>query len=92
MLKHLLNRSISTTRAISAPANSKIVTPPAPTVANSSLLRTNRQDSLWTPGLLWRDEDHVGVGFSDQRNKERELKEGDLRDFETGGRETEKMK
>jgi len=87
MLKHLLKRSLSTTRAISAPANSKIVTPPAPTVANSSLLRTNRQDSLWTPGLLWRDEAQVGVGFPEERQQDREITEEDFR-----LRETEKMK
>jgi len=87
MLKHLLNRSISTTRAISAPANSKIVTPPAPTVASSSLLSVNRETALWTQGLLWRDEAQVGVGFPEERKQDRELKEEDLR-----LRETEKMK
>ncbi|GAA5875451.1 hypothetical protein JCM16303_000628 [Sporobolomyces ruberrimus] len=93
MLRSIANRRLlSTSRPALAPANSKIVTPPAPTVANSSLLRTTREESLWTPGLLWRDEGQVGVGFSEQRNQERELKEADLLSVDAGGqRDTEKM-
>lgn len=92
-LQHANRRLLSTSPRLAAPANSKIVTPPAPTVANSSLLRTTRDDSLWTPGLLWQDETEVTVGYSNVRRQDRELKEADLVPVENGGqRETEKMK
>ncbi|KAJ8295520.1 2-oxoisovalerate dehydrogenase subunit beta, mitochondrial [Rhodotorula toruloides] len=74
-----------------SPANSKTAVALPPTVANSSLLRTSRDDALWTPGLLWRDEEHVGVGRSEEAKRDRELKEDDLRPEEEGGRPTEKM-
>lgn len=75
-----------------SPANSKTAVALPPTVANSSLLRMSRDDALWTPGLLWRDEEHVGVGRSEEAKRDRELKEDDLRPEEEGGRPTEKMK
>ncbi|KWU46487.1 pyruvate dehydrogenase [Rhodotorula sp. JG-1b] len=46
----------------STPANSQTVVEQPPTVANSSLLRPERSEALWTPGLRWQDEEHVGDG------------------------------
>ncbi|GAA6060531.1 hypothetical protein JCM10212_006895, partial [Sporobolomyces blumeae] len=98
MLRHLYktaqpaSRSLSTSVTRSAPANSNTNVPPAPTVANSSLLRTSRTDALSTPGLSWRDEDHVEVGFPQGALEDRRVKPDDLRPVEEGGkRETEKM-
>ncbi|GAA6051160.1 hypothetical protein JCM3770_002568 [Rhodotorula araucariae] len=84
-------RSLSSSLTRSSPANSRTAVAVPPTVANSSLLRTAREDALWTPGLLWRDEEHVGVGHATARSVDREIKESDLRAEDEGGRVTEKM-
>ncbi|GAA5965312.1 hypothetical protein JCM8115_002251 [Rhodotorula mucilaginosa] len=84
-------RLFTSSPRISAPANSQTVVEQPPTVANSSLLRTERSEALWTPGLRWQDEEHVGVGFPKGREQDREIKEADLQDIEDGGRATEKL-
>ncbi|GAA5978857.1 hypothetical protein JCM11641_003589 [Rhodosporidiobolus odoratus] len=84
-------RFLSSSSPQLAPANSHVVVDSPPTVANSKLLQTTREDALWTPDLLWRDEEQVGVGFPLEAKRERELKEGDLRAEDEGGRATEKM-
>lgn len=71
----------------SSPASTAADAPP--TVATSAYLKQNREAALNTPGLIWRDEEVVGVG---------EVKEplgttaGDLLAVDEGGRETQKMK
>lgn len=71
----------------SAPASTAADAPP--TVATSAHLKQNREAALSTPGLMWRDEEVVGVG---------EVKvpvgttAGDLLAVDEGGRETQKMK
>ncbi|GAA5862233.1 hypothetical protein JCM8547_007778 [Rhodosporidiobolus lusitaniae] len=82
--------STSPTSKSSAPASASSQLS-LPTVATSSFLRTTREDALWTPGLLWRDEEAVGVGSPLSRRTERELKEEDTRGEDEGGRPTEKM-
>ncbi|GAA5863897.1 hypothetical protein JCM1840_005812 [Sporobolomyces johnsonii] len=90
MLRQLAN--ISHPRRFStAPLRRTPALAPPPTVASSAFLRTARDDSLWTPGLVWRDDDDVPVGAAHGRRHERELKEADLRPVDEGGRETEKM-
>ncbi|CEQ39893.1 SPOSA6832_01449 [Sporobolomyces salmonicolor] len=90
MLRQLAN--IAHARRFStAPLPRATTVVPPPTVATSALLRTSRDDSLWTPGLSWRDDDEVLVGAAHGRPHDRELKEEDLRPVEEGGRETEKM-
>ncbi|BGP13918.1 hypothetical protein JCM10213_002562 [Rhodosporidiobolus nylandii] len=84
-------RLLSSSPVLPSPANAHITIPVPPTVADSSLLRTTREDALWTPGLLWRDEEQVGVGDGVPRRAEGELKEADLRPVDEGGRPTEKM-
>ncbi|BGP46124.1 hypothetical protein JCM10450v2_001964 [Rhodotorula kratochvilovae] len=84
-------RSLSSSLPRASPANSHTAVALPPTVANSSLLRTARDDALWTPGLRWRDEEQVGVGFATERSADREIKESDLRAEDEGGRVTEKM-
>jgi len=84
-------RSLSSSLPRSSPANSHTAVAVPPTVANSSLLLTNRDEALWTPGLRWRDEEQVGVGFAGPEAAT-ELKESDLRAEDEGGRVTEKMK
>lgn len=85
-------RLFTSSPRITSPANSQTVVEQPPTVANSSLLRTERADALWTPGLRWQDEEQVGVGFPKARVQDREIKETDLQDVEDGGRATEKLK
>ncbi|KAK4704076.1 peptidylprolyl isomerase domain and WD repeat-containing protein 1, partial [Phenoliferia sp. Uapishka_3] len=63
---------------------------PVPNVATSSLLSQSRDAALSTPGLIWRDDEEVGVGVvakSDVRGTTKD----DLREVEDGGRETKKM-
>ncbi|BGP38031.1 hypothetical protein JCM10449v2_001958 [Rhodotorula kratochvilovae] len=84
-------RSLSSSLPRASPANSHTAVALPPTVANSGLLRTARDDALWTPGLRWRDEEQVGVGFATERSADREIKESDLRAEDEGGRVTEKM-
>ncbi|GAA5996313.1 uncharacterized protein JCM10292_007528 [Rhodotorula paludigena] len=84
-------RNFSTARPRCSPENSKTAVALPPTVANSSLLRSTRDDALWTPGLLWRDGDRVGVGHAAERRGDREIQEVDLRAEDEGGRPTEKM-
>ncbi|GAA5888144.1 hypothetical protein JCM6882_000295 [Rhodosporidiobolus microsporus] len=86
-----LARPFSTFPRLPSPANSQTNVDLPPTVANSSLLLRAREDALWTPGLRWRDDEVVGVGATAGRDQERELKEGDLRPEDEGGRPTEKM-
>ncbi|GAA5835309.1 hypothetical protein JCM9279_004503 [Rhodotorula babjevae] len=83
-------RSLSSSLPRSSPANSHTAVAVPPTVANSSLLLTSREAALWTPGLRWRDEEQVGVGFAEAESAT-ELKESDLRAEDEGGRATEKM-
>ncbi|GAA5957920.1 hypothetical protein JCM21900_005556 [Sporobolomyces salmonicolor] len=90
MLRQLANTAHAR-RFSTAPLPRATTAPPPPTVATSALLRTSRDDSLWTPGLSWRDDDEVLVGATHGRPHDRELKEEDLRPVEEGGRETEKM-
>lgn len=85
-------RSLASSSRRTSPANSQTVVAQPPTVANSSLLRTDRAEALWTPGLRWQDEEQVGVGFPKGRQQDREIKETDLADVEAGGRATEKLK
>lgn len=84
-------RSLSSSLPRPSPANSHTAVALPPTVANSGLLRTARDEALWTPGLRWRDEDRVGVGFAAPQAAA-ELQESDLRAEDEGGRPTEKMK
>lgn len=72
-------------RAASTAASSS-----TPTVATSKFMRQSREDALWTPGLLWRDEEQVEVGRAPEDAQG--LAESDLRSVDEGGRETSKMK
>lgn len=85
------SRSLSSPTPANLAANAKAaVVSPTPTVATSSLLKNTREDALWTPGLLWRDEETVAVGAPPRDAPQ--LVEADLQPVEAGGRETSKMK
>ncbi|ORY72241.1 pyruvate dehydrogenase [Leucosporidium creatinivorum] len=84
------SRSLSSPTPANLAANAKAaVVSPTPTVATSSLLKNTREDALWTPGLLWRDEEAVQVGAPPPDAPH--LVEADLQPVEAGGRETTKM-
>lgn len=84
-------RSLSSPTPTNLAANAKAaVVSPTPTVATSSLLKNTREDALWTPGLLWRDEEAVEVGAPPRDAPH--LVEADLQPVDAGGRETTKMK
>lgn len=87
-----LSRSLATSSRHNAPANAQTAVAQPPSVANSHLLRTDRTEALWTPGLKWRDEEQIGVGFPKDGGRNCELQETDLREVEEGGRPTEKLK
>lgn len=90
LLSRISSRLISTSPPLRTPVNAQVNLPLPPSVANSSLLRTTREDALWSPGLLWRDESEVvGCGLPGSKHS-RELRESDLRAEEQGGRGTEK--
>lgn len=84
-------RSLSSPTPSNLAANAaKVVVSPTPTVATSTLLLQTREEALWTPGLLWRDEEVVEVGAPPRDAAH--LVEADLQPVEEGGRETTKMK
>lgn len=80
-------RGFSAPSRINPSSASSVLT--LPTVATSSLLKQTREDSLWTPGLVWRDEEQISVGLAKDASG---LVESDLHPVEDGGRETSKMK
>lgn len=82
--------SNSTTSKSTPPPSASSSITPAPNVATSKLLRATRLSALKTPGLLWRDEEEVGVGLIPKSTKG--LIDNDLREVIEGGRETKKMK
>ncbi|GAA6026982.1 hypothetical protein JCM8097_006014 [Rhodosporidiobolus ruineniae] len=91
-LSRPFRRALASTPPRPSPVNSQTNVALPPTVATSQFLKTTREDALWSPGLLWRDEERVLVGReAEARREERELKEVDLRPADEGGRPTEKM-
>lgn len=89
-----LIKPISIIRKFTTSCTSKSSSPASsssqiPTVATSKLLHNTRISALQTPGLLWRDEEEVGVGLVPKSTMG--LIEKDLLEVEVGGRETKKM-
>lgn len=87
LLTRSLHRSLSTSRPLysSSSDDSNL-----PSVATSAFLNQTREQALRTPGIIWRDEEVVGVG--ELGGEPLGTKESDLRAVENGGRETTKMK
>ncbi|GAA6016493.1 hypothetical protein JCM10207_002816 [Rhodosporidiobolus poonsookiae] len=87
-----LRRPFASSSFRQTPANAQTNVALPPTVANSALLKTSREDALWTPGLAWRDDELVGVQEGEAAGlPTKELREVDLHAEDDGGRVTEKM-